>query len=275
MNILNVNYSGTHRTEKTAITNHTDRLEMFENYVKPLLESFSNITFLKRVDNSDLQTAYHFNISGFDNIILSFWFGSPSNTSGTTSYIFGLSKIENADIWQTSSGMRTLGFAIDERNKSEIITDSEGNKSSYSWLEISFTMRYITDLNNDLQVLYSAQRTSEYPVSAYVFDKDNENRNVIASVFSTNQVDSYYDESYTACTLPENVSISFASDTQCLMDDIILCLNNEFKGVLDNLVKIYNNKWNANSNTNSTGNLLEIDGERYRRINNRLFVRDY
>lgn len=275
METLYVNYSGPHRTERSAENNHIDRLNMFETHLKPLLESFTNITFLKRVDNSNIQTVYRFKIDGFDNILLSFWFNSPSNTSTTSYYYIGLSKIENVDTWDFNPELRNWSYPVNELTKSESVTDEDGNKTTYYWIEISFYQMYIKDLNNILHVFYCATRTNEYPISAYVFDHDNNEQDVVVAVYSSNAFDSYYDESYTACTLPENVGISFASDTQCLVEDMVLVLNNTFKGILRNLVKIYNNKWNAQTNTSSAGNLIEIDGMRYRQINNRLFVRDY
>lgn len=275
METLYVNYSGPHRTEKSAENNHIDRLNMFEAHLKPLLESFTNITFLKRVDNSNIQTVYRFKIDGFDNILLSFWFNSPSSTSTTSYYYIGLSKIENVDTWDFNPGLRNWSYPVNESITSETITDGDGNRTTYYWLEISFYQRYIQDLNNVLNVFYCTTRTNDYPASAYVIDKDNSNQNVAIAIYSYNSFDSYYDESYTSCTLPENTGISFTSDTQCLMDDIILVLNGTFKGVLNNLVKIYNNNWNAQKDASSIGNLIEIDGVRYRQINNRLFVKDY
>ena len=275
MNILSVNYLGTHRETNTPQDYHADRLNMFEMNIKPLLESFSNVTFLKRFDNSNLQTVYRFKISGFDNILLSFWFNSPNSTNSVLSYYTGLSKVEDVDTWDFSKGLKSWAYPINESHKSKDITDSEGNRIRYYWSEISFYQRYIKDVNNVLQVLYCGQRTDNYPTNAYVFDEDNNNQSVAVAIYNVNECEAYYDESYKTCTLPEFAGISFASDTLCLMDDIILLLNDTFKGILSNLVKIYNDKWNAQNSNTSTGNLIEIDNERYRQINNRLFVKDY
>ena len=275
MDILSVNYLSKPRTTNTPQDYHSDRIDMFETNIKPLLESFANITFLKRFDNSNLQTVYRFKIRGFDNILLSFWFNSPNSTSQALSYYVGLSKVENVDTWDFNQGLRSWSYPINESHKSRDVTNSEGTSIWYYWSEISFYQRYIKDFNNVLQVFYCGQRTDNYPTNAYVFDKDNNNQSVAVAIFSVNECNAYYDESYKTCTLPEFASISFASDTLCLMDDIILVLNDTFKGILSNLVKIYNDKWNAQNSDKSTGNLIEIDNERYRQINNRLFVKDY
>ena len=275
MDILSVNYLSKPRTTNTPQDYHADRIDMFETNIKPLLESFANITFLKRFDNSNLQTVYRFKIRGFDNILLSFWFNSSNSTSSVLSYDTGLSKVENVDTWDFNQGLRSWSYPINESHKSRDATNSDGTSIRYYWSEISFYQRYIKDLNNVLQVFYCGQRTDNYPTNAYVFDKDNNNQSVAVAIFRVNEFDAYYDESYKTCTCPEFVSISFASDTLCLMDDIILVLNDTFKGILSNLVKIYNDKWNAQNSDKSTGTLIEIDGARYRQINNRLFVRDY
>ena len=103
MDILSVNFSSQEHTEDSAVEYHKDRMAMFESTLKPLLESFDNITFYKKVNTSDLQTVYRFKIEGFENILLSFWFGSPNSTSSLTSYAVGISKLENEDIWDYTS----------------------------------------------------------------------------------------------------------------------------------------------------------------------------
>ena len=48
MDILSVNFSSSEHTEDSAIEYHKDRMAMFESTLKPLLESFDNITFYKK-----------------------------------------------------------------------------------------------------------------------------------------------------------------------------------------------------------------------------------
>ena len=58
MDILSVNFSSQEHTTDSALEYHNDRMAMFESTLKPLLESFDNITFYKKVATSDLQTIY-------------------------------------------------------------------------------------------------------------------------------------------------------------------------------------------------------------------------
>ena len=277
MDILSVNFSSQEHTTDSALEYHNDRMAMFESTLKPLLESFDNITFYKKVATSDLQTIYRFKIEGFENILLSFWFGSPNNTSSLSSYDVGISKLENEDIWDYNSSLITGSYTIEESHQSRSDKDSEGNTIYYYWSEIVFYQRYIKNPDNILNVWYLGLRDNGYNLRAILFDFDNNNRAVAVFLYNVNEIYPFYDDdsSFTECLLPENVSISFSSDNECLLENIILTLSDMFQGYLTNLIKIYNNSWNANNNNTTTGTLIDIDGVRYRQICNRFFVKDY
>ena len=277
MDILSVNFSSSEHTEDSAVEYHNDRLAMFESTLKPLLESFDNITFFKKVTTSDLQTVYRFKIEGFENILLSFWFESPNSTSSLTSYSVGISKLENEDIWDYTSSLRVGSYPIEETHKSRSDKDSEGNTIYYYWSEIVFYQRYIKNPDNILNVWYLGLRDNGYNLQSILFDFDNKNRAVAVFLYSVNEIYPFYDDdsSFTRCLLPENVAISFSSDNECLLENIVLTLSDMFQGYLTNLIKIYNNSWNANNNNTTTGTLIDIDGVRYRQICNRFFVKDY
>ena len=277
MDILSVNFSSQEHTTDSALEYHNDRMAMFESTLKPLLESFDNITFYKKVTTSDLQTIYRFKIEGFENILLSFWFGSPNNTSSLSSYDVGISKLENEDIWDYNSSLITGSYTIEESHQSRSDKDSEGNTIYYYWSEIVFYQRYIKNPDNILNVWYLGLRDNGYNLRAILFDFDNNNRAVAVFLYNVNEIYPFYDDdsSFTECLLPENVSISFSSDNECLLENIILTLSDMFQGYLTNLIKIYNNSWNANNNNTTTGTLIDIDGVRYRQICNRFFVKDY
>ena len=277
MDILSVNFSSQEHTTDSALEYHNDRMAMFESTLKPLLESFDNITFYKKIITSDLQTVYRFKIEGFENILLSFWFESPNSTSSLTSYAVGISKLENEDMWDYSSSLRVGSYPIEETHKSRSDKDSEGNTIYYYWSEIVFYQRYIKNPNNILNVWYLGLRDNGYNLQAILFDFDNNNRAVAVFLYSVNEIYPFYDDdsSFTRCLLPENVAISFSSDNGCLLENILITLSGMLQGYLTNLIKIYNNSWNANNNNTTTGTLIDIDGVRYRQICNRFFVKDY
>ena len=257
MQVTDLSYDSGYST--THMKNSYDFRNTFlkEKFV-PFLTSFNNVTFLKEVRHSTYGYCLRFKITGYENMVLSIGWVNDSNN-----LLMWFTKIDNIDVWDSDNIALTP-----EQPFYPNITEDNSIIVQYT---ISCFIRTIKDKDNNLKVIYLATPTNILIQPCFLFVKDEYDNLEYWCINSNEDYSMFYgsDTTYTKAHFSDNFAVAnYSSEDTCIVEECIQTFNNEFKGILKEVLKISNTMFVG------FGNYILIDGIKYRQLKDYTFIED-
>lgn len=264
--------------------NHTWK-EMMDTYIKPLFDSFNNLTYIGYAESGN-HMEYIYQIYNYENIYLritkgntsisaqpsiAFKLSTSNSTSVTNNFLPGTNvpePLNHLTFWNVSSGPFTVDFYLylitDENNNLKVVWTPLGSYGSQreSWPFIITK----TEKNNDIIIRSSSSELTPYNVT-YLGDSNN------VPYYIQQDATSYTsttDVLKSSC-IPVVTNGSWGSNNYNAVDVV----NSEIVHIYNTRLGAYfTNNDNYNNNSANVRLLIQSGGKLYRQMLNNWWIED-